>query len=77
MRLMQKLEDQIFVDSTSSSDANESTATVLFSVTKADAAPIFVLILDSLAARGYSVTFNILKVESRLTRSHCDSEEML
>ncbi|KAL1469853.1 hypothetical protein MTO96_024776 [Rhipicephalus appendiculatus] len=64
MRRAQRLESAqniIFVDSTSSCDADGSTATVLLTSTKAGAVPIAVLVHSSQSRQGYVTAFQLLK----------------
>ncbi|KAH7955399.1 hypothetical protein HPB52_000821 [Rhipicephalus sanguineus] len=64
MRRAQHLESArnvIFVDSTSSCDADGSTATVLLTSTKAGAVPVAVLVHSSQSREGYAIAFQLLK----------------
>ncbi|XP_077544680.1 uncharacterized protein LOC144157796 [Haemaphysalis longicornis] len=60
-QLLNSAQETIFVDSTSSCDATQSTATVLLTATKAGAVPIAVLIHSSQSKEGYGLAFRLLR----------------
>lgn len=64
MRRCQQLEasrEVIFIDSTSSCDATQSTLTVVLAATKAGAVPIAILIHKTQSTEGYLAAFGLLK----------------